>query len=245
MKSSSAGACVSELLPLVGKLQHTGFLSKWVQRADVTHFRYRSKKKSKISKQVARSQGESLSLRTCGWVCWIWGAKAGWGSHQQTEVKAAESPPKKKIIWIKTSAKVRMSDPDLEKNDILSTQYKLAIVTVIHVTTWRREPPSQWCGPGRPVTFPLLYTKLRSNFWDLQRVFTPVQKAQLIGLTQQGVSLKVSFSGWNSELYVSCPVWASILVNHLLGKSKLLCEIALCSFDTGVKSVLDKTICDL
>lgn len=29
-----------------------------------------------------------------------------------------------------------MSDPDLEKNDILSTQYKLAIVTVIHVTTW-------------------------------------------------------------------------------------------------------------
>lgn len=29
-----------------------------------------------------------------------------------------------------------MSDPDLEKNNILSTQYKLAIVAVIHVTTW-------------------------------------------------------------------------------------------------------------
>lgn len=44
--------------------------------------------------------------------------------------------PKKRITWIKTSAEVRMSDPDLEKNNIFSAQYKLAIVTIIPVPTW-------------------------------------------------------------------------------------------------------------
>lgn len=29
-----------------------------------------------------------------------------------------------------------MSDPDLEKNNIFSAQYKLAIVTIIPVLTW-------------------------------------------------------------------------------------------------------------
>lgn len=44
--------------------------------------------------------------------------------------------PKERITWIKTSAEVRMSDPDLEKNNVFSAQYKLAIVTIIPVPTW-------------------------------------------------------------------------------------------------------------
>ena len=70
------------------------------------------------------------------------------------EVKAAESPPKKRIIWIKTSAKVRMSDSDLEKNDILSTQYKLVIVTVIHVTTWEARASISVVWPGETSDVP-------------------------------------------------------------------------------------------
>lgn len=68
--------------------------------------------------------------------------------------KLPNLPPKKRIIWITTSAKVRMSDPDLEKNDILSTQYKLAIVTVIHVTTWEVRASISVVWPGETSEVP-------------------------------------------------------------------------------------------
>lgn len=44
-----------------------------------------------------------------------------------------------------------MSDPDLEKNNILFTQYKLAIVAIIHVTHKGNE---SFHGSMRQVKFP-------------------------------------------------------------------------------------------
>lgn len=134
MKYCSAGACVAELFALLGTLQHTRLLLTWVQRSDVAHFMYRAKKKSKISNQVACSQGELVSEDL--WLGLL--NMRSWGRVGQSPAGRSQScriSPKKRITWIKTSAEVRMSDPDPEKNNILSAQYKLAIVTIIPMLT--------------------------------------------------------------------------------------------------------------
>lgn len=90
---------------------------------------YRSKKKPKISEQVALSQGELVSEGPLG----LYECKEG-GNMPSRKEPELRNLPTNRIIWIKITVEVRMSDPDLEKNNILFTQYKLAIVTIISVT---------------------------------------------------------------------------------------------------------------
>lgn len=83
-----------------------------------------------------------------------------------------------------------MRDPDLEKNNILSAQYKLAIVTIIPMATWEARAS---ISVVRRSYFSIQSSALISK--TSRRVFTPVQKAELIGLTQQGVCTEGFFVG--------------------------------------------------
>lgn len=171
MRYCSVGAFMSELFALFRKLLHTKFLLKWVRRSDITHFMYRSKKKPKISKQVALSQGELVSEGPV--TVWIGRAKRGWDCHPAGRSQSCQISPRKELSGLNISAEVRMSDPDLEKNNTLSTQCKLATVTMIPVPTWGVRASISVAWPHEMSEIPLFSTQSSTLISEASKEFSP------------------------------------------------------------------------
>lgn len=71
-----------------------------------------------------------------------------------------------------------MSDPDLEKNNILSAQYKLAIVTIIPMATWEARASISVVRPREMNDVPISLSKALLSFLRPPEEFSPQCRKQ-------------------------------------------------------------------